>query len=56
MPWHPVFLSTDHPRAQPLLVNTAWQILLAQEELCTAPSAKPAAVKLSGMAGGWRRA
>lgn len=56
MPRHPVFLSTDCPRAQPLLMDTAWQSLLAQEESRTAPSAKPAAVKLSGMAEGWRHA
>lgn len=40
----------------PGLMDTAWQSLLAQEESCTAPSAKPAAVKLSSTAGGWRNA
>lgn len=45
MPRHPIFLSTNHPRAQPLLMDTAWQSLLAQEESRTAPSAKPAAVE-----------
>jgi len=55
-PQHPISPGTDHPRAWPLLMDTARRSLLAQQEPRTAPVAKPAAADRCGTAEGWRRA